>query len=162
MSQMQDYDSILQEGWAELPEDPLLPDGSYRFKCLGAPKVMPPRSADQSATVMFPLVAIEAMDDVDDAALDALRADNIDIGDITVFHKIWLKKPSDWRRMEALIEKLGVNPLDYPKENGGKAASLKACKGQEVIGYVTTRVFTDKQSGEPRQENDIKSFTAVT
>jgi hypothetical protein len=152
MSNMQQYEEILQTGWSELPDEQYLPDGSFRFEVISA-KVLPPRSEDQSAVAMFALEPKEAMSDVSDDAMAAL-GEEFDLSDHTIFHKIWLKKPSDWHRLQTLIEKCGVDPKKYAT----KEESLKACKRAQIVGYVVTKVFTDKATGAPRQQNEVQSF----
>lgn len=151
----QGYEEILQTGWNELPDEKYLPDGSFRLKVVSG-KVIPPRNENESAVAMFALEPQEAMSDVSDDALAALGED-FDLADHTLFHKIWLKKASDWHRLQSLIEKMGVDPKAYQT----KEESLKACKNAQIVGYVVTKVFTDKATGAPRQQNEVQSFAVA-
>lgn len=152
MSEDQDYASILNTSWSEIPEVQLLPSGSWKMRCRGATH-MPPKTADQSPQVAFVYEAIEPMEDVDDDALQALGSD-YNYEDNRIFSRFWFKTGADKQNVRNHIAKHGIDPNDY-----SVSESLKAVKGRDVIAVVGTETYKSK-SGEMITQNVIKAFSA--
>ncbi len=154
---MDSYESILSKAWNEVPEvADALPTGSWRLKARSA-KFMEPREEGNSARVIFVYVPQEPMDDVDEEALDALGKDGeeYDFTENRIFAQFWVETVADWGKVRSHLEKLGAYDEDASIED-----SLKAVGGQEVIGYLDQRTYTDN-AGELKVTNDVGNFVAV-
>lgn len=148
------YDEVLTRMWDDIPKPQFLPDGSWRFRCISA-KAIAPKTSDQSTRVNFAMVPEEAMDDVDTHALQAM-GENYDLEDNVIFVSVWLSRNGDYAKVRNILEKMGVNC-----EGRSLADSLKDAKNREFIGHVGMGSYTNKATGEIRQENVITTFSEL-
>lgn len=148
------YDNLLNESLDNIPKEVLFPAGLYLLRCRGA-RFMAPKDAEQKPRLFVNFTVKAPMDDVDMAEWNALNeADREGTEVLTVYN---LVNAYDYSRVFDLAEKLGLNKADYKT----KKDLFDAFAKRECIGYIKTRTYADKQSGEQRSANDVSNFAAV-
>jgi hypothetical protein len=147
------YADILKTSWDEIPVPKLLPQGSFTFKCRDA-KFVPPKKEGDRAQVMFVYEAVEAMSDVPEAAMQELGEGWESMVE-PIFFKPFFETPTDRARVRKHLILLGVDLSGYSIEE-----SLKAAKGQSIVGYVVQETYVDK-AGQPQTKNAIQTFVAA-
>lgn len=148
-----EYDDILQRGWEDLPDEALLPTGTYRLKARNA-KYMPSPEDGKSPKILVFFSVMEATSDVDGDALADL-GDDYDLTENEVVHTIYIERQVDWKkRVKPFLEKLGVDAT------GNIVDALKAVKNKEIYGSLDQRSFTNR-NGETETVNNITGFRAV-
>lgn len=149
----ENYETLLNQSWGEIPEPKTLPPGSWLLKGRNA-SYMPPKG-ESSARVLFFYTPKSPMDDVDESALNGLGA-NYDIEDNDIVATFWVEKKKDWAKVRNHLKKHGIEPAnDVPISE-----TLKAFKGTEVIAYLETKVYTNQQ-GEAEEQNNPTNFTPI-
>lgn len=150
----EDYVNILEKSWGELPTPKVLPDGSWRIRNRGA-SYQAPKGEDGSPQVLFVYQPQEPMDDVDTEALSAL-GEGYDPAMNRIFTRFYINDASDWKRVMDHIAKHGVviDPASSIKD------TLKAVRNKDVIGYLTSRTFTDN-AGQEQTTNEAKTFAPI-
>lgn len=158
------YEEILDKSWDELPEQVAVPDGTYLLRGTGA-KLKEASSEDGNDYVLFMYKVVSATDDVDEKALAAIVKGG-EVEDVAkpVSYRVWIEQASDFRKVGRHLEKHGVDPRDYEEEGNdfleNLKAALKAFRGTEINGYLTTRTFTT-QGGDEVEENQVTAFIPV-
>jgi len=150
-----DYNDVMNKGWDELPETQLTPRGTYRLKARSVAEVLP-KEKGASGKVLVTYTPVEAMDDVDEAAMQAFEAAGLDVRDQEIVVTFWLGKVKDWHRLKAHIALHGV---DLSQFRDNKRDALKAMKGCEIMATVQPRKFTVNK--EERVEDTAVNFKAV-
>lgn len=145
------YESILTKSWDDIPEPELLPVGSYLLRCRNA--TYRPAKGDMSAQVLFVYNPKEAMDDVDQDELTDLG--EYDITQNRLFATFWVEDNVDWAKVRTHIQKHGVDPAGQ-----SIGESLKAMTATEIISYVRTENYENKQ-GETVTKNTPTQFVSV-
>lgn len=165
MIDYEDYESIGDTSWDDIPEAKVLPNGPWTLEGKNA-KFMKGREADEgheasSPYVLFFYKAVEPLVEVDDAELEALGEDyDIQINDLTF--RIYIESKADFRKVLTHLAKHGVEP-GTDEETGKKEginATLKKFRKSRVIGVLDKRTFKDRQ-GDLRTDNTIKAFYTV-
>lgn len=157
------YESILAGSWDELPEEKLLPEGSYRLRGRNVVR-MPPKEEGQSERVLFFYNVVEAMDDVDADELASL-GDDYDITENEVVAQFFVGKKKDADRIRKHLDMHGI---EIPtKEQVAKGAdpktideSFEEFKGSETIAWLKQDTYTDN-AGNLRQDNKPSNFARV-
>lgn len=157
-----DYESIGDTSWDDIPEVKPLPKGPWMLQGKNA-KRMKGRDADDgreasSPYVLFFYKAVEPLAEVDDAELAAL-GDDYDVKTNDLSYRIYIETKADYRKVLSHLAKHGIVP--QTNEETGKMesidATLKRFAKSDVIGVLDQRTFTDK-SGDLRTDNTIKAF----
>jgi hypothetical protein len=150
---MSDYLDIAQTSWDEIPEVQTLPNGTYRLKARSA-SFKEPKEEGKNGSVLIVYTPTMAMDDVDEDQLAELAKDGneYDLANNTIFHRIWIERPTDWKTVQKHIAKHGVDLKNKSLQEG-----LEALKGSEVLAYLSSRTFTDG-AGETKEENVASQF----
>lgn len=156
MTKEKSYEDLLKGSWGEIPEVKLLPVGTYLLRCRNVSFVAP-KTDEGNPAVMFVYEVREAMDDVDQDALDELGSD-YNVSENQIFERIWLERGADWDKLRKHILKHGIVEADIADMSPD--ASFKLVKGKDVYGLVTQRQFKDK-AGASRVENAVSAFTAL-
>lgn len=146
------YEDILNESWDNIPQPLPLPVGSYLLVGRNA-TYQPAKAADKSDAVLFVYGVKEAMEDVDQDQLDEL-GDDYDLGNNTIFHRIYVETSVDWDRVREHLSKHGVEP------KGSIGESLKAFKNTNVVGFLSQRSYTTN-AGEAKVDNNVTAFVPV-
>ena len=147
-----DYADLLNRSWDDMPEEAVLPGGTWRLKMRNAAYVGP--KDNLSARVLFFYTPVEPLGDVDPEAIGALGADyDLTINQVTF--QIWIESPRDWAAVKRHAEKHGVDVKGLTPKG-----TFKALKGAEVNAYVDTRTF-EARDGSTRVENVAKDFSAI-
>jgi len=148
------YEETLERVWDDIPEPQFLPDGSWRFRCTSA-KAVAPKEPDGDTRVLFVMEPQEAMDDVDQHALDAL-GEGYDTSENVIFVTVWLGKSTDYAKVRKILGVMGVNT-----EGKSLKDSLAEAKNREFVGYVTTQTRTNKATNVMITENVITTFAEL-
>lgn len=151
---MSDYADILKGSWDNIPEVKALPDGSWLLKGSNA-TLQAPRDADKSPAVLFVYEPKEPMDDVDQEELEKL-GQGYDPSSNRVFVRFYVNNNADWDKVRRHIEKHGLSTKDYPSIE----ATLKAFKGREIVGHLTTETYQNA-AGDMVTQNKADGFLAV-
>ena len=149
---MSDYADILNTSWDNVPRPLPLPVGSYILKGRNA-TYQPRKSEDKSDAVLFVYGVKEPMEDVDQDALDELGG-NYDLGNNTIFHRIYVETSVDWDRVRSHLKNHGVEP------SGTISDTLKAFKGAETVAFLNQRSFVNA-AGEAKVENTASNFAVL-
>lgn len=149
---MSDYSSIAELSWDNIQEPKVLPVGTFLLRLSNA-VFQPSKEADKSPVVMFVHTPKEAMSDVKTEELESLGPD-YDISENKIFTRIFIEDGSSWDKVRKLLEKHGRTV------SGDVAASLKAAKGSEVLGYLDQDRFTRKD-GTVGLGNKVTEFAPV-
>src|SRR5262245_17512479 len=137
------YDEILNGSWDNVPQDKVLPEGSWLLRGKNA-TFQKAKEADKSDRFLFVYQVREPMSDVDAQALQGLG--DFDITSKQVFYTVFIQRPKDWDTLKSHFAKHGV------PTNGSIQESLKGFEGSEVIAYLGTKTFTSK-SGDVVTDN---------
>lgn len=161
-SKYEDYETIGDMSWDDVPEPKVLPKGPWMLQGKNA-KRMPGREGDgadagSSPYVLFFYKAVEPLVEVDDTELEALGADyDVNINDLTF--RIYIETKADYRKVESHLAKHGV-VASVDEKTGKKEsidATLKRFKGAKVIGVLGQRTYKDR-SGDLRTDNTVTAF----
>ena len=149
------YEEILNRSWDDIPEELLLPVGSWLLTGRNA-SFLPAREEGKNPRVLFFYTPKEPMDDVDQDALAEIGyPDNYDISENQIVKTIWIEGNRDWRQVKAHLEMHGVDT-----SAGSIMESLKAFRGTEVVAYLDQRQFT-RANGEEQFENSPTNFSPI-
>ena len=148
---MTDYKDILSKQWKDLPQPKLLPNGSWLLRVT---KVIEPEADAKWPQFTFMMAAKQAMDDVSAADIEALGED-YDVSQSVIFHRMWASRETDFDKICRFLEKLG---LDMDNLTIGDA--LEKAKGSEIVAYVDTETYNDKD-GNSVTRNTAGSFSAA-
>lgn len=150
---MSDYESLATKSWDEIPDEQLLPGGSWLLRVRSAKRIAPKQDG-QSEQLMIVYEPLEPMDDVDGEQLAALNNGvEYDLAMNRIYVKFWLETGKDYHNARAHFQKHGV-------EGANLEEAIKASKGTQVIAVLGTRTFTNS-AGEPQTEQTATSFTPV-
>lgn len=162
MTEHEDYETIGDMSWDDVPEPKTLPKGPWMLQGKNA-KRMPGRESDgatagSSPYVLFFYKAVEPLVEVDDTELEALGSNyDVNINDLTF--RIYIETKADYRKVESHLAKhgvvAGVDAATGKKESID--ATLKRFKSSKVIGVLGQRTFTDR-SGDLRVDNTLSAF----
>lgn len=147
------FASIMDQSWENIPEIKLLPVGSYRLRNRGA-QYKEPMKEGGDPFILYIYQVVEAMSDVDEAALAAL-GDNYDLKGNRVFVRQYINDSSDWQQVRNFLAKHGV------EAKGDINTTLKEMKNKEAVAYLDQRSFTS-MAGEARTENSASPASFVT
>jgi hypothetical protein len=153
MNKNESYEDIADRSWDDIPDEKLLPDGSWLLR--GRNASYQPAKNDGNPSILFDYAAKEPMNDVDDGELAALGED-YDTSQNRIFHRIWLETGRDFKVARAFLELHGIE-VDPTKS---VKATLPAFKGTEIVAVLTTQTFTDN-AGMTRENNVPTKFVAV-
>lgn len=143
-----DYESLLDTGWEELPEVQILPEGEYLLK--GRSASYKPGKGSSNPFFMF----VYDVKDVEDLDPDGLKElGDYDVSNNKIFHRVWIENGADIKNINAFLAKHGVKS-STPREG------LKDFKGSEVVAYLKQRHYT--VNGEDREENVIDSVSPLS
>lgn len=151
--QDEDLGNIIDRAWDDMPEEQLLPVGSYLLSVRNLAYV-PPKDSGNGKVIAF-FIPKAAKDDVDEDALAELGA-GYDITQNEVTATFWIERNRDWQPVRDLLKAAGVDM------EGGLSIkeSFKAARKGEVVGYVDTRSFT-RANGETVTQNVATQFSAA-
>lgn len=141
------FEALMNRAYDEIPDEVVLPNGTYRLKTRNA-AVIPPREAGQNGKFVVFFIAKEALNDVDPADLP----DDITSAEISA--TVWLERPRDWKKAFDLLAKIGVDT-----EGKNLVEAAKAAKGKEVNAAVSTRSYMS--NGATRVSNEAKDFASI-
>ncbi len=159
---LNDYESIGDTSWDDIPEPKTLPNGPWLLQGKNA-KRMKGRDADDeheasSPYVLFFYKAVEPLAEVDDAELAAL-GDDYDVSTNDLSFRIYIETKADFRKVLTHLAKHEIVP--EKSEETGKMesidATLKRFRKSKVIGVLKSRTFKDK-TGELHTDNSISAF----
>ena len=146
------YEDILALTWGNIPEPKTLPDGSWELKPRNAS--YQPGGEGKDGRVVFFYTPVEPMEDVNLGDLKALEG--YDVSDSDVSATFWIEKKKDWDAVRTHLSLHGVDVSD----DTPLPVSLKAFrKGNNVVGYVTTRSFV-ASTGQTITQNVANQFAA--
>lgn len=148
---MSNYEEILSRSWDDLPEDKVLPEGSWILR--GRNATFQKSEGKGGDRFLFIYQVQEAMDDVDEKALSSLG--NYDVKDKQVFFTMFVQRPNDWKALRAHLAKHGIDVT------GNIQQSLQAFPGTDVVAYLGTKTFTTK-GGDVVTDNDPTQFSALS
>lgn len=142
------FEAMLGVGKASIPAPSLVPVGTWTLKVRGAPKAIENEEDDTKGRVSFIFVALEPGEDVDpdEVARGEWKGESI-------FYDVYIEKASDWNKVTALLEKMGIDTSD--------GYDLADAKDRQVIATVGTRTYTNRSTNEPETRNTLRNFTAV-
>ena len=149
---LDDYESILDASWDEIPTDKLLPVGSYRLRGQNL-SIMKARSADQNDVFLFVYTVREALDDVDQDELEALG--DYDLESKKIFQKFWVDTGADFDAVRKHLKKHGIDTTGRSIKE-----TAEAFKGTEVIAYLGVKTYENKV-GDTVQDNEPSQFAPV-
>lgn len=162
MTDYDDYESIGDTSWDDIPVVKTLPKGPWLLQGKNA-KRMKGREGDDEHSASSPYVlffykVVEPLVEVDDAELAAL-GDDYDLQNNDLTFRIYIESKVDYRKVLAHLAKHGVAPAmdEATGKLEGIDATLKKFRGAKVIGVLGQRTFTDK-AGELRTDNTISAF----
>jgi hypothetical protein len=141
------FEALMNRTYEDIPDEVMLPGGTYRLKVRNA-SVVPPREAGQSGKLILFFIPKAALSDVDPADLPD------DITAAEVGKTVWLERPRDWKAAYDLLAKLGVEI-----EGKNLAEAAKAARGKEVNAAVTIRSF--QSNGVTKHSNEAKDFSPI-
>lgn len=153
MSEVNDYNDLLNASWDEIPEQKLTPNGSWLLRGKNASFVAP--KGDANGRVLFVYSPKDPIE-VDSDAIAELEAEGYDVGDNQLFYTVWIERNSDWDKVRKHLAKHGIDDSSQTI-----AQSLKAFRNTQVVGHVGVRTFTRKGSTETTIENTVDNFAAV-
>lgn len=152
-----DYGDILDRTFEDLPEDKLLPGGSWLLKGRSA-GYSAPREEGKNGKVLFFYIPQAPMEGVDTAELEALGPD-YDVSENQIVFTIWIEFNRDWRKVENHLRVHGTyDPTKSIKEN------FKAFRGSEVVAHLDTRTYERKAPDGTKEsvtENSASNFRSV-
>lgn len=156
-AEVSDYGDILDTVWDDIPEDKLLPTGSWLLGGRNASYVGPKVNDDGSKTngkVLFFYVPKEPVEGVDLSEIEDLGPD-YDVTENQVVYTSWIEFNRDWDKVRKHLALHGLT-------DGTQSirAALKAFKGTEVIAHVDVRTYKNRNN-ETVTENAATNFRAV-
>ena len=146
-----DYNSLLRKGWNEIPEEQLLPVGTWLLRCRGAALKLSTKEGGTPRFV-FTYEPVEPMEDVDRESLEQLGP-NYDIRQNRIFFSIWLEHGGDYDRLRKHILKHGAELGSGPED----PQISKNLRNTKVLAYLTQGTRPDA-SGTIVPENKALSF----
>lgn len=147
----ENYEDLANRSWDEIPEEKLLPTGSWLLRGRNA-TIQAPKEEGKSPQALFVYEPKGPMDDVSDEELAALGGD-YDTSMNRIFVRFWLETGKDYHAVRDHLKKHGV-------EGKNLAEAMKNFKGSEVIAIIGQRSFTDNM-GQTKDENTATNFTPV-
>jgi hypothetical protein len=166
MNDENDYESIGDTSWDDIPVVKTLPKGPWLLQGKNAKRMKGREGDDEheasSPYVLFFYKAVEPLADVDDDELAALGED-YDTANNDLSFRIYIESKVDYRKVLTHLAKHGIVP--EKDEATGKMesidATLKRFRKSKVIGTLGQRTFKDK-TGELRTDNTISAFYSET
>lgn len=159
MSDMDDYDKLLQGSWDDIPEDVKLPTGDWLVEGKNI-AIFKPREAGKQLRVAAFLTAIEPVD-VDESRLGELPED-FDPSDSEIAYQWFVGKRSDWRRVKAGLEAVFGLELtgEIVTEDGKINPEVnRAFKGQRAVAHVTKELVENRE-GKMEPRNNVTRVSA--
>ena|ERR1700730_8233370 len=148
------YSEILNRSWDDIPQPKLLPEGTWLLKVRNVQFFPANDERNQPDRVAFFFEAREPMDDVDAKDLAALgEGYSYSINEIAKQFSIF--RTGDWEDVRKLLSMLGIET-----KGQDQAATFKAARGAEVLGYLSQQTFTTK-AGETKTLNQPTVFEPV-
>lgn len=148
----QEYDDILNRGWGEIPQRKTLPLANYVLKADGA--LYKPATEKSSAKVDFMYRVKEPIDA--DPAQVAELGDDYEFSANRVTYTVFIESNADFDKvMKHMAKHTGAN------FEGSIIDTLKAFRGPEVIAFLDTRSYTNR-NGELVTINDPKNFQPIS
>lgn len=159
-TEVADYGDILDTVWDDIPEDKLLPTGSWLLKGRNAAYVAPSEKSDGSVIngkVLFFYTPKSPQEGVDAGELEDLGPE-YDVTENQVTYTIWVEFNRDWDKVRKHLALHGVTVEGQPIKK-----SLKDFKGTEVVAHVDVGTFDRKSNGliEKVTQNVATDFRAV-
>lgn len=147
-----DYDDLLNRSWDDMPEEQLLPSGTWQLKVRNATYLAP--KDDKSGRVLFFYTPVTPLGDVDIEAISALGAD-YDLTANQVTFQLWIESSRDWKALRKHAEMHGIDVAGKtPKE------TFKALRGAAINAFVDTRSYQNK-AGMTVTENVATGFSPI-
>ena len=153
------YEELLDKAWDEIPEESLLPSGTWR---LAARSVSyKPGKGDTSPCFLFAYNPVAPGDDVDPDAVSDLGSD-YDVSSNVVYFRLYVETNRDLRQVRSHLEKhLGfVMPPGSVPETLRNKSLAKAFRKTQVLAHLGRRTYTDR-NGEVKEENQASNFSAI-
>lgn len=151
--QDEDLGNILDRSWDDMPEEQLLPEGTYTLSIRNI-AWMPPREEGQNGKVVVFFIPKEPLDDVDEDAIAAL-GDGYDITENEVTFTQWIERNRDWQPIRDLLGAIGVE-----LEGKSMKDSFKEARRKDVNAYVTQRSY-NRADGTTVHQNVATQFSAA-
>ncbi len=150
-----DYAALADVVYSELPDEKLLPDGTWLMAGRNA-AYMPPKE-ESKARLTFFYNAKEPMDDVDEGELAEL-GDDYDYTENDATYVIFIEGAKTWKKkVYPFLALHGIVPED---ENENIKDTLKRFKGAEVYATLGQREYEDRD-GQTQKQQTMSHFAKV-
>lgn len=152
---MSDFDNILDRSGSEVSDEVVLyPSGTYLLRCAGvAFNSFTNKEGEEVPTASIGYAVGSPTEDVD---MDEFR----EVAEAVRGQRVWKRFTLDNSKNQAdfkrAIRAHGIDPNSSEFPTLRDAA--KACKGQEVLGYIGTKTYKNK-AGELVRDNEVKSLS---
>lgn len=153
--EVNDYGDIIDMAWDDLPEDKLLPTGTWLLGGRNAAYVKGQQG--KNSKVLFFYVAKEPNKGIDPTEYE-LFIEDYDMNESQVVYTIWIEFNRDWRKVQRHLAIHGITDTTMSLKK-----SLKAFRGTEVMAHVEPRTYDVTRNGvvESVTENSATNFSPV-
>ncbi len=154
MSDNYDFDDILDLAMDEIKPPKVAPEGTWELEVVSGKIRKGKGDRGPAAEAFFPCKLVRALDDVNEAALDAFGQDGVN--DTRVYYRIPMFERRDAWNVRRFVEKtLGVSGIGEKK----LPEAVEGVKGSRFIGFVRHRQNEKDPEGPPNV--DVTSPRAV-